>query len=275
MAELSASATAKPQANAADIVQVKEINSVFISYSLRIKLSNNDAEPREHQEILQLASNSVVVGAFAETHSQSFRSQLLDAHQAFSKFFAFQHDGDSNATGAVLVKNISPSLIEISAYQIAAKSSIWVELRINTTICHQGNAWFATLGAPARPIKYDDARVQAVVSGQLTATDCEVNDGMVTGRFAQTVPITAHFGRVDLGKGEGASMLRIDLAAQLLPFAQGTPVVFGSADNPLISDCLSEAFWNLALPRNIATTTTHININIALNASGSKVTQSR
>jgi hypothetical protein len=84
----------------------------------------------------------------------------------------------------------------------------------------------AALGDPDRPIKYNVARLQAVGPTHIAANDCDVKAGMVTGRFGQVVPITAHFGRVDLGKGEGASMSRIDLAAQLLPFARRTPVVF-------------------------------------------------
>ena len=228
-------APATPVANASSEVQVHEITSFYVSYSLRVELANHTDTPQPIDALVKVPFGSAVVEAVASADGRTYKSTLLESNQADIKFSSLQGHADRRMTGnsAVMVHAAADDVV-VEAVQVSANSSIWVTLKVTATPCHAQGRWYTPLASVAgQPRLQLDPRFS--IAADVPAA-CASGDLTITGTFVPTEPISTQMGRVSVGRSEGASMLRMDIGTELVPFVDATPVVFVIDRSRSISD---------------------------------------
>lgn len=218
-------AHATPVATSTNTIQVNEITSFYVTYTLQVELANTADSAQPVDALVKMPFGSAVVAANASSATATYKATLLESNQANTLFASFQGQPNQKTAGnsVVVVRDFADD-IAVESVQVSANSSIWVTLKVIATPCHASGRWFVPLAtAGGTPVLGPDSRF--TVPANLPEA-CASGDLTISGPFVPTEPISTQLGRVSVGRSQGASMLRMDIGPALMAFVEATPVVF-------------------------------------------------
>jgi hypothetical protein len=221
-------------------IKIVNIESSQLTFVMRVDLSAANDQGRL-DVALPIAAHVVITDVKVGDGRRWYPSSFGAADKVVARFFASLGTKVGQPGPVMVSREQNVNYVTIDSQYYPKSIPAIVEITGSVPLCHDQGKWIASLLDPdpiggvssidlaaARidTVAIKGASVMAPADVKAMHSMCETSGLTLTGPWQQPNAIVASYGQADVSPDVGASMVTLDLSAQLVPFYDDTHVVF-------------------------------------------------